>query len=54
MAEFSLGVSRERAAPLGGGYILAGAGAILFSLKGILVKLAYDDGDAPTWTPSRS
>ncbi len=29
------------------GYILAGLGAILFSTKGILVKLAYGDGGAP-------
>jgi drug/metabolite transporter (DMT)-like permease len=32
---------------LSGGYVLAGAGALLFSLKGILVKLAYGDGGAP-------
>lgn len=29
------------------GYILAGAGAILFSMKGILAKLAYGDAAQP-------
>ncbi len=47
MADLPLSVSPSRATTLGGGYILAGAGAILFSLKGILAKLAYGDGAAP-------
>jgi drug/metabolite transporter (DMT)-like permease len=29
------------------GYVLAGLGALLFSMKGILVKLAYGDGGTP-------
>jgi drug/metabolite transporter (DMT)-like permease len=47
MADFSLSAPRERAPSLSGGYLLAGAGAILFSLKGVLVKLVYGDGAAP-------
>jgi drug/metabolite transporter (DMT)-like permease len=47
MAGLSFSAPRVKAGPLASGYILAGAGAILFSLKGILVKLAYGDGGAP-------
>ena len=51
MADLSFSVPRDRAISLNGGYMLAAAGAILFSLKGILVKLAYggaSDVDAIT------
>jgi drug/metabolite transporter (DMT)-like permease len=47
MADLSLDLPRDRAPSRSSGYLLAAAGAILFSLKGILVKLAYDDGGAP-------
>ena len=33
--------------PITGGYFLAGIGTVLFSLKGILIKLAYQQGVTP-------
>ena len=39
--------SRASAASWNSGYFLAALGALLFSTKGILVKLAYGDGGTP-------